>query len=146
MNSLKRSLSHKTKPFGLGAIDGKSSSGKRYAAITRPSPRRRVHPRPIWTWLLGRSSDLQATYWLQLPSSLNEPVLLSECSFLLTAAGQFRILTGFPFKPDLAIRHHGVVRLYPSGKGQPKYLGLVVKRTRYVYEMRMTSIGVNVGL
>jgi hypothetical protein len=29
-----------------------------------------------------------------------EPVLLSECSFLLTAAGQFRIFTGFPFKPD----------------------------------------------
>jgi len=29
-----------------------------------------------------------------------EPVLSSERSFLLTAAGQFRIFTGFPFKPD----------------------------------------------
>jgi hypothetical protein len=27
-----------------------------------------------------------------------EPVLLLELSFLLTAAGQFRIYTGFPFK------------------------------------------------
>ncbi len=42
-----------------------------------------------------------------------EPVLRSERSFPFTAAGQFRILTGFPFKPDLAIRHREVVRLYP---------------------------------
>ena len=28
------------------------------------------------------------------------PVLFLERSFLLTAAGQFRIFTGFPFKPD----------------------------------------------
>ncbi len=28
-----------------------------------------------------------------------EPVLRLERSFLLTAAGQFRIFTGFPFKP-----------------------------------------------
>lgn len=27
-----------------------------------------------------------------------------ELSFLLTAAGQFRHLTGFPFQPDLSIR------------------------------------------
>jgi|GEM_PF-4926534 len=26
-----------------------------------------------------------------------KPVLFTECSFLLTAAGQFRSLTGFPF-------------------------------------------------
>jgi hypothetical protein len=38
-----------------------------------------------------------------------EPVLMSERSFLLTAAGQFRILTGFPFNPDLAIGHREVV-------------------------------------
>jgi hypothetical protein len=31
--------------------------------------------------------------------SMAEPVLTSELSFLLTAAGQFRILTGFPFDP-----------------------------------------------
>ena len=29
--------------------------------------------------------------------SMAEPVLLSERSFLFTAAGQFRIFTGFPF-------------------------------------------------
>ena len=38
-----------------------------------------------------------------------EPVLPSERSFLLTAAGQFRIYTGFPFNPDLAIRHREVI-------------------------------------
>jgi hypothetical protein len=32
--------------------------------------------------------------------SMPEPVLFSERLFLLTAAGQFRIFTGFPFKPD----------------------------------------------
>jgi hypothetical protein len=32
-----------------------------------------------------------------------------ELSFLLTAAGQFRIYTGFPFNPDLAIRHREVI-------------------------------------
>ena len=41
--------------------------------------------------------------------SMAEPVLMSERSFLLTAAGQFRILTGFPFNPDLAIRHREVI-------------------------------------
>ena len=29
-----------------------------------------------------------------------EPVLLGGLSFLLTAAGQLRIFTGFPIKPD----------------------------------------------
>jgi len=45
----------------------------------------------------GRSSD--STGYLLAPASqsIAEPVLLSERSFLLTAAGQFRILTGFPF-------------------------------------------------
>jgi len=41
--------------------------------------------------------------------SMAEPVLVSERSFLLTAAGQFRIFTGFPFKPDLSIEHRKVV-------------------------------------
>jgi len=36
------------------------------------------------------------------------PVLLEERSFLLTAAGQLRICTGFPFQPDLAIGHREV--------------------------------------
>jgi hypothetical protein len=49
--------------------------------------------------------------YLLAPASqfMAEPVLMSERSFLLTAAGQFRILTGFPFKPDLAIGHREVV-------------------------------------
>jgi hypothetical protein len=40
--------------------------------------------------------------YLLAPASqfMAEPVLSSERSFLLTAAGQFRIFTGFPFKPD----------------------------------------------
>ena len=45
---------------------------------------------------LGRSSDSQAAYLLQLPSSMAEPVLVWERSFLLTAAGQFRSFTGIP--------------------------------------------------
>ena len=61
---------------------------------------------------LGRSSDLQAAYLLQLPSQVSVhgwtgigPVLESERSFLLTAAGQFRSWTGFPFQVRLAIHH-----------------------------------------
>jgi len=55
------------------------------------------------------------TGYLLAPASqfMAEPVLTSERSFLLTAAGQFRILTGFPFKPDLAIRHREVLQVYP---------------------------------
>jgi hypothetical protein len=57
----------------------------------------------------GRSSDLQAPYSLSLPSSgLNQCSI--ELSFLLTAAGQLRIFTGFPFQPDLC------------GSGATKYL------------------------
>ena len=77
-------------------------------AITRPSPRRRVRPCPVWARLLGRSSDLQAPYLLQLPSSWLNQCLISRRSFLLTAAGQFRIHTGFPFQPNLAIGHREV--------------------------------------
>ena len=40
--------------------------------------------------------------------SIIGPVLMSERSFLLTAAGQFRIFTGFPIKPNPAIGHHKV--------------------------------------
>ncbi len=36
--------------------------------------------------------------------SMAEPVLSLERSFLLTAAGQFQIFTGFPFKLDHADR------------------------------------------
>src|ERR1700761_1590046 len=61
---------------------------------------------------LGRSSDSQAAYWLQLPSPVPIhgwmeaiPVLVSERSFLFTAAGQFRNSTGIPFsdKPRIFI-------------------------------------------
>jgi len=48
--------------------------------------------------VIDRSSDLQAlntSYSPSLPNS-NEPVRGLRLSFLLTAAGQFRILTGFP--------------------------------------------------
>jgi len=48
--------------------------------------------------LFGRSSDLQAFYLLQLPGSWLNQCFFLERSFLLTAAGQFRILTGFPFQ------------------------------------------------
>jgi hypothetical protein len=36
--------------------------------------------------------------------SVTEPVLVSELSFLLTAAGQFRTFTGFPFSLRVAAR------------------------------------------
>lgn len=63
---------------------------------------------PVPSMLSGRSSDLQASYSLLLPSSgLNQCFL--ELSFLLTAAGQFRILAGFPFSPIDSIRHHKVL-------------------------------------
>jgi hypothetical protein len=73
----------------------------------------------------GRSSDLQAAYWLQLPSLVFVhgwtrigQVLMLERSFLLTAAGQFRICAGFPFQVRLAIHHRKQNRLYrESGSG-----------------------------
>jgi len=48
---------------------------------------------------------------LIVPASqfMAEPVLMSERSFPLTAAGQFRILIGFRFKPDLAIGQRKIV-------------------------------------
>jgi hypothetical protein len=58
----------------------------------------------------GRSSDSQASYSLLLPSSgLNQCLL--ELSFLFTAAGQFRVLTGFPIRLMGIIRHHKVPRI-----------------------------------
>src|ERR1700737_4635255 len=45
--------------------------------------------------LPGRSSDLQAPYLLGFPADVGQ--CWCELSFLLTAAGQLRILTGFPF-------------------------------------------------
>lgn len=81
-------------------------------ANTRPSPRRRVHS----CSRLSKSSRqvFGLAGYLLAPASqfMAEPVLLSERSFLLTAAGQFRILTGFPFNPNLAIRHREVVPVY----------------------------------
>jgi hypothetical protein len=72
---------------------------------------------------------LQAAYLLQLPgSSLNQCFLL-ERSFLLTAAGQFRTLTGFPFQPDFAISHREVKPTLSRVQYQVKYniLGNVCK-------------------
>ena len=52
--------------------------------------------------------------YLLAPASqfMAEPVLVLERSFLLTAAGQFRIFAGFPFQPDLSIEHREVEPLY----------------------------------
>lgn len=61
----------------------------------------------------GRSSDLQAAYLLQLPGSWLNQCFEWERSFLLTAAGQFRILTGFPSSScDCVARNHKVSELY----------------------------------
>ena len=60
---------------------------------------------------------------------VTEPVLMSKRSFLLTAAGQFRLSTGFPFQPELAIRHRDVKPTLSRGSvlRQPKVLGVVCK-------------------
>lgn len=50
-------------------------------------------------YLHGRSSD-SAGYLLAPASQFKNQCFLKR-SFLHTAAGQFRILTGFPFKPML---------------------------------------------
>jgi hypothetical protein len=55
-----------------------------------------------------------AGYLLTPASQLTmEPVLVSECSFLFTAAGQFRCFTGFPFQPGLMVRHREVKPTLP---------------------------------
>ena len=62
------------------------------------SPRRLVIYTPGLGALFGRSSDLQArTYSLLLPGP-ERASAIDELSFLLTAAGQSQILTGFPFQ------------------------------------------------
>ncbi len=63
-------------------------------AIVRPSPRS-VRSFVLCRRTLGRSSDLQAAYLLSFPVRVDQ--CFGELSFLLTAAGQLRILTGFPF-------------------------------------------------
>ena len=57
--------------------------------------------------VFGLAGDLLAP----ASQSVSEPVLRSEFSFLLTAAGQFRIHTGFPIKIGLAASHREVNRL-----------------------------------
>jgi len=59
--------------------------------------------------------------------SMAEPVLMLERSFLLTAAGQFRSLTGFPFKPDLATGHREVIPVYRRLCNEKKATGLVIR-------------------
>jgi hypothetical protein len=83
---------------------------KTESAIAKPSPRRpRKFHVPCVGQLLGRSSDLQASYWLALPNPWPDQCVI-EPSFLLTAAGQFRIFIGFPFHPDAFATGHREVR------------------------------------
>ena len=66
--------------------------------------------------VIVRSSDLQAvelSYWPLLPSS-SRPSASIRWSFLLTAAGQFRILTGFPW----SITKRKVARLFGTPQSQ----------------------------
>ena len=72
--------------------------------------------------LRGRSSDLQAAYLPGFPELQSKPVPFG-LSFLLTAAGQFRILTGFPFHS-------------PRGETveSPPYLGSVLKSRLFVVD------------
>ena len=102
-----------------GVRAGKTTWPKTARHITRPSPRRRVQLPCLSGMSFGRSSDLQAAYLLRLPRSISvhgwteiSPVPWSERSFLLTAAGQFRICAGFPFQVRLAIHHRKQNRLY----------------------------------
>ena len=70
---------------------------------------------------------LQATYLLRLPSFSASAIM--ERSFLLTAAGQLRILTGFPFQPQS--RDGGTMKFthYSKGllQGQRQYVGVTVQ-------------------
>lgn len=66
---------------------------------------------PFWhiSWWVSDSVGDESS---QL-QSIFRPVL-SGHSFLLTAAEQFRNLTGFPIKPNLAIGYREVKRLYQA--------------------------------
>ncbi len=66
--------------------------------------------------LMAGLRTLQAAYLSQLPSPTfrYRTSALTGRSFLLTAAGQFRNLTGFPIKPDFAIGYREVKRLYQA--------------------------------
>jgi hypothetical protein len=55
---------------------------------------------PITGMVLRQVFGLAGCLLAPASQFMAEPVLSSERSFLLTAAGQFRIFTGFPFKPD----------------------------------------------
>jgi hypothetical protein len=106
--SLKPILKHDPKTFrpqknrwGNAAI-----GGNRYD--TRPSPRRRVHLMPVTGIPLRQVFGLAGILLAPASQSIPAPVLFLERLFLLTAAGQFRINTGFPFKSDPRVRHRKV--------------------------------------
>jgi hypothetical protein len=77
----------------------------------------------------GRSSDLRtwilrSAYLPPLPSR-SGPVLVRAFRFRFTATGQFRIYTGFPFKPDRQSHldgHRWMQDIGRSGRGQPNKL------------------------
>ncbi len=82
-DDLGRAMNHEPKTFRPLRFGQGKRQHSESAAFTLPSPRRRVHTCSLSSKLLGRSSDLQATYLLQLPSSwLNQCLCRSVRSCL----------------------------------------------------------------
>src|ERR1700722_15633802 len=123
---------------------GRNSAYRRTPALTRPSPRRRVRPCPLWTWLLGRSSDLQATYLLQLPSSLLNQCLCRSVRSCLPLRGSSGFSPNSLLGSDLAIRHREVLLVYRPQAGKLRrprdgdHVAAVLKHFRV--ECRQSSI------
>jgi hypothetical protein len=76
----------------------------------------------------GRSSDSQDQPYLP-----DFPGVYTQCrfrlSYLLTAAGQLRILTGFPFHSSMTDRDLGMNPLYPGQNGSATLFVVDICRT-----------------
>ena len=87
------------RPFGFPKSEVKECSGAK-------NPQHPTFPSEACAFHARSGHALRQVFgltgYLLTPASqfMAEPVLLMELSFLLTAAGQFRFFTGFPFKPD----------------------------------------------
>jgi hypothetical protein len=82
-----------------------------------------LSPESFIGFLVDLSVTIRGSHFAHLhpaPASQSKagPVLRLERSFLLTAAGQFRIFAGFPFKPNLAIRYRKIVCIWSTPSAQ----------------------------
>ena len=114
----------------------------RQTPITPSSPRRCVNFAP-YRHISWQVFGLAGCLLVPASQSISGPVLSTRRSFLLTAAGQLRILTGFPIKPNFAIGYREVKRLYQALTCQSTaiYRGICVNQADFFFERERRGEG-----